>query len=200
MTPQTPTPKLVRQFMQEFDTGRAGRADQALAKLFQAFPENQQQEHVTFKVLALNAFKNSKVSGVTSAVKHILSLNIDPKLAAGVPELVNRIAATPDRNGKIRRNYSFASKYCSWHAPNAYPIYDDIVDGLIWAYQQADKFTDAFWRSDLHDYPHFKRIVEAFQAHYGLTEFNFRDLDKFLWLYGKAYLGKAALSPQAAEE
>jgi hypothetical protein len=199
--PERPTPELVRQYVRRFDSSADGRADQALVKLFQTFPENQQQEHVTFKVLALNAFKNSKVSGVTSVVRHIVSLNIDAKLAEGVPELVNQIAAAPDKNGRIRRNYSFASKYCSWHVPNAYPIYDGVVDGLLWAYQQADKFTDAFWHSALGDYPRFRRIVEAFQAYYGLTEFSFRDLDKFLWLSGKAYFGKTAVpSPKPAEE
>ncbi len=188
--PQTPTPALVRQYIQRFDEGRDGRADKALATLFQTFPGNQQSEHVMFKVLGLNAFHNSKVIGVTAVVKHIVSLNIDEKLAQRAPELVDKIAPTPMKDGKLRRNYSFASKYCSWHVPDAYPIFDSIVERLVWEYQQIDHFAGFFWRNEMtNNYVKFRQILEALRQYYGLSEFSFKALDKYLWLYGKEYFG-----------
>ena len=48
---------------------------------------------------ALLSFRNAKVG-----------------LATGSPEIVDKIArVTLSINGKVRNNYSFATKYCSWH-------------------------------------------------------------------------------------
>lgn len=42
-----------------------------------------------------------------------------------------------------------------------------------------------FKNADLKRYDSFKRIVSAFREHYGLQRFSFKELDKFLWLYGR---------------
>ena len=189
---QPPTPALVRSYIQRFDEGRDGLVDKALFELFRAFPENTRMEHILFKVLGLNSLYTTGIIAVRPVAKHILSLNIDAKLAAGDATLVNEIARTPMGNGKIRRNYSFASKYCSWHAPEAYPLFDSVVEKLIMAYQRIDRFADFVWQVELSDYLKFKRTIEVFRETYGLTEFSFKELDKFLWLYGKESFGKAA--------
>lgn len=191
--PDRPTPELVREYVRRFDEGRNGIVDKALLRLFQTFPHNQQTEHVMFKVLGLNALYNTNINAVTPVVKHIVSLDIDPQLAVGAPELVNAIALTPLNDGQTHRNYSFATKYCSWHVPAAYPIFDNVVEKLVYEYQQLDQFTGFFWRNELAgDYRKFKAIVAALRDAYGLTDFSFKELDKFLWLYGKEYFGKAA--------
>jgi len=88
----------------------------------------------------------------------------DPDLAAGMPGIVDRIAKLTIR-GKTRRHYSFATKYCSWHQPDKYPIYDSLVERLLWAYRKEHTFAD-FRRSDLQDY-------------------QIKELDKFLWYTSK---------------
>lgn len=191
-TLQAPTPALVRAYIQRFDEGRDGLVDKALFELFRTFPENTRTKHILFKVLGLNALYTTGIIAVRPVAKHILSLNIDAKLAAGDATLVNEIARTPMGNGKVRRNYSFASKYCSWHAPEAYPLFDSVVEKLIMAYQRMDRFAAFVWQQELSDYLNFKRTVEVFRETYGLTEFSFKELDKFLWLYGKESFGKAA--------
>jgi len=87
---------------------------------------------------------------------------------------------------KIRNNYSFATKYCAWHNPSAYPIYDTFVDKMLWAYRRQDQF-DSFLHQDLLKYDRFRQIVRNFQRHYHLTTYNIKDIDKFLWLAGKEY-------------
>lgn len=189
--PQIPTPELVRCYVEKFDSGRSGLADKALAELFSTFSGNTQLEHVLLKVVTLNTFYNTFIWNASLVAEHICRLNIDPELALGSPELVNKIAPTPAKLGKSRRNFSFASKYCSWHVPDRYPVFDSIVADLIHKYRSVEKFSEFFWKKDLSaDYVTFKQVIENFRDYYRLTEFNFKDLDKFLWLYGKEYFGK----------
>jgi hypothetical protein len=179
---QKPTVELVNRYIQKFAEG-VGIFDKALTVLFRTFPENAQLEHVLLKVTALNSLYYTNIWAVTPVAENILRHNIDEKLAQEDPELVNQIAVIKVK-GKTRRNYSFASKYCSWHMPEAYPIFDSFVNAVIWKYQQVDRFSN-FRRYDLHDYPTYKRILEEFKTSYGLGQYSFKDLDKFLWQYGK---------------
>ena len=73
--------------------------------------------------------------------------------------------------------------------PDAYPIYDSFVDRLLWEYQRLDRFS-AFKRNDMwSDYLKYRQIIEDYRQFYGLTEFSFKQLDKFLWQYGKECFG-----------
>ena len=83
-----------------------------------------------------------------------------------------------------RRNYSFATKYCSWHAPRHYPIYDSLVERMLWTYKQSTGFQD-FARQDLQRYPTFREVIDAFRTHFGLLEFSYKELDKFLWKHAR---------------
>lgn len=173
--PQIPTPILVSHYIQKFDSD--GTIDKDLTELFKRFPENVQLDDVLIKVSVLNALYSTHIREVFVVARHILRLNIDPKLAQKTPRLVNDIASSP-----VGRVYSFASKYCSFHVPDAYPIFDSRVMKLVCEYRDVDKFTEFFWNKDLSaDYVTFKGIIEAFRNKYGLTEFSFKDLDKFLY-------------------
>lgn len=126
----------------------------------------------------------TQILAVDTVARHITSLvNIDSCLAAGSPEAVDLIAKV--RLGdKVRNNFSFATKYCSWHNPTAYPIYDSNVDACLWCYMKQDRFT-TFAHQDLYrSYPDFLPIVTAFRDFYGLNSFNFKQLDKFLYERG----------------
>jgi hypothetical protein len=190
--PQIPISSLVREYIRRFDEGDAGLSDKALGELFRVFPENTRFEHVLLKVVAVNDLYRTRIEDkyINSVVEHILNLNIDGELERQSIDLVNKIARTP-----VKRVYSFATKYCSWHVPHAYPVYDGYVDGMIWKYWQLEKFTEFFRRYELSsDYSRFKRVLEGFRKFYQLTAFTFKELDKFLWLYGKEYLDKPAIA------
>ncbi len=92
-------------------------------------------------------------------------------------------------NNKKRRNYSFASKYCHWHQPDKYPIYDNLVENMLWAYHKHFNF-GTFRRDDLQYYCQYKEIMDDFKKDYGLTRFSYREIDKFLWKYAKVFLEK----------
>ncbi len=90
--------------------------------------------------------------------------------------------------GSKRCFYSFATKYCAWHRPAAFPIYDSFVDHLLWAYQKRFKFS-SFRRYELHTYAEFARIHREFREHFGLLKFSPKEIDKFLWIQGKRVFG-----------
>ena len=158
-----------------------------LTQLFQKFPANVDFAEVVVKTKVLNTLYSTQIRAVNIVARHIASLAIDPDLRAGRPEIVDKIAKVQLSN-MTRNNFSFASKYCSWHKATAYPIYDSKVEACLWHYKKQDGFT-TFRRYDHYDYAEFVRRVSAFRDFYGLTSFNFKELDKFLY-YQAALLPK----------
>lgn len=87
--------------------------------------------------------------------------------------------------------YSFASKYCSHHNPKHFPIYDSYVDKVLCYFRNLKKFPAfKFKNSDLKDYAKFKEILIAFRSIYGLDKFNLKEIDKYLWQFGKRHFPK----------
>jgi hypothetical protein len=180
---------LARRYVGKFDADpRVGAPDRALTDLISKFPSNDQVESVLLKVSALNGLYSTNIFAVTDVAIHISKLGIDPLLAEGSLEAVDRIAWV-ELGGKRRRNYSFATKYCNWHASQHYPVYDMIVDELLWLYKQKNGFAH-FRRMDLLDYSRFKQIVDSFRDSQGLSALNYKTMDKFLWSLGKELMAR----------
>lgn len=147
---------------------------------------------ILLKVSALNDFYSTSIYDTHGVARHILSLNADPKLSQGDLGLVDQMANV-SFNGKTRRIYSFATKYCSHHAPDAYPIYDSYVDEMLWFFRKRDGFA-RFRRPDMKDFPSFVGIIDKFRDFYGLTKFTRKQIDVFLWLAGKDHFPKYGAS------
>ena len=144
------------------------------------------------KCIVINTLYGTQIRAITNAAKHIVELNIDAGLQEGDPQLVDQIAKLTIRTKekeKKRRNYSFATKYCSFHEPSLYPIYDSFVDKVLKAYQRQDRFSPKPL-GDLRDYRRFKEVLEEFISFYGLGRLGFRELDYFLHDYGKEQFAK----------
>ena len=159
--------------------------ESALNKLFfRMYPQNKDIDDALIKVSALNDFYSTNIFSPFKVAKHIIDLDIDNRLIAGDVSLVNDIARVEMDNGKTIYFYSFATKYCSHHKPLDYPIYDSYVDKLLRYFRDIDRFYD-FSNSDLKDYIKFKNILLEFRSFYGLTAYNLKELDKYLWQLGK---------------
>jgi hypothetical protein len=87
----------------------------------------------------------------------------------------------------IDKPYSFATKFCSWHSPAVYPIYDSYANECLWAYQNRDRFSN-FQRQDLYYYEKYAAVVSVFRSFYRLDSFTFKRLDHFLWHIGEELL------------
>jgi hypothetical protein len=143
----------------------------------------------------LNQFYSTNIFDTYSVAKHILKMDVDRRLKAHDLSLVNELARVSLR-GKPKNFYSFASKYCSHHVPDAFPIYDSFVEKMLLHYYSVDRF-EMFTKSDLKDYARFVGIIAAFQKHYALQRFSLRQIDVFLWLAGKDSFSRQYGKPNA---
>jgi hypothetical protein len=180
-----PTPAVVKAECDAFDQENE-LTEKALRKLRTKFPLNTDEAEVLLKALVLNKLYSTRVNDVDipPLAHHIAGLNIDPLLDKGSLDAVNQIMNCPG----LDKEYSFATKFCSWHNPTAYPIYDGNAEACVWAYQKQDKF-GKFRRQDLRRYEVWVETVKAFRTHYGLGRLPFRELDKFLWRQGALLKG-----------
>ncbi len=186
---EIPTDKLIDKYIAEFENDeRYYKADKAIVNLFEAFPENKTIEDILLKISVINDLYSTNILGTWRMAKHIKSLNIDNELQAGSPDLVNKIAMGHGiKSKKYDREinfYSFATKYCNWHNQEEYCIYDTFVDRVLVAYKRQDKFSD-FKKEHLKNFRRFKMILSDFIQFYNLKEHNYKEIDKFLWIYGK---------------
>lgn len=172
-------------------------AEEALGQLRAQFPLNTDIRHVLLKVLVLNKLYGTMIPDieVETVAKHIVGLGIDPLLAQGSLQAVTLITDCPN----VRQYLSFASKFCSWHNPTAYPIYDGNVRECLSSYQKQDSFAQFRNKEDLYYYQKLFDAVLAFSSHYGLNSLTFKQLDKFMYRVGgqilKARKGQKGQAP-----
>lgn len=186
---QTPTNKLLDEYIDKFNgEEKYYLPDQAIIKLFDAFPENKYLEHILLKISVINDLYSTNILGTFNMAKHIHQLDIDSGLNQGDPHLVNKISSghgiVSKKNNKEINFYSFATKYCNWHNRDNYAIFDSFVKKVLMAYKRKDNFS-AFVETDLKDFIKFKQVVLDFKQFYNLTEHSLKQIDKFLWIYGK---------------
>lgn len=160
--------------------------EKALDKLFHILcPKNNDLSDILIKCSVINKFYSTNVYNINNLARHIMNLNIDTRLMNGDITLVNEIAEAPGK----RKFYSFATKYCSHHFPERFPIYDSNVELVLKYFREKDNFA-SFKNEDLKNYLNFVEIINAFRIKYELTQFDYKKLDIYLWLLGKKATGK----------
>lgn len=169
--------------------------EKALDKLFLSLcKSNNNIEDILIKCSALNDFYSTNIFKVHNVAQHYLLQNIDERLSKGDLSLVSDLANI-SINGKPYYFYSFASKYCSHHRPDIYPIYDSYVHKLLKYFRDRDHFSK-FSESDLKEYHSYTNIILSFKMHYGLEHFNVKEIDKYLWQLGKQAFNRYKKHPQ----
>lgn len=172
---------------EEFEKYR--HQEDALSLLFrQLCPNNEKIEDILLKVATLNNFFSTNIYGVYPVAAHILSLHIDGRLQRGDISLVGDIQRVTVK-GKEINFYSFATKYCSHHRPDVYPIYDRYVDDVLRYFQRADCFS-TIASFNLKDYVQFKQVKDEFSSFYELGDISPWARDKYLWMLGKEHFTK----------
>ena len=203
LLPDDPTTDNIRKWIQAWEeTDGYPEQESALDKLFgDLCPDNEELDDILIKVCTLNDFYSTNIYKVFDVAKVIQSLDIDSRLNADTPDthIVDDIVdGVKQRTG--RSVYSFASKYCSHHKPEFYPIYDSYVDMLLRYYRDKEDAEDFFFSDgELQNYASFCRIEMDFKRHFGLQEFNAKEIDKFLWQVGKQSFPKWKDSEESDE-
>ena len=177
-----PTDERVRLACREFEAENA-ILERALDELFRAYPANTVEWQVLLKVVTLNRLYSTNILDVHGIAKRICESGpiIDAALKAATPEIVDRIA----KLGQKRIEYSFASKYCSRHRPDVYPIWDSRVRRyLLLLRSRAPLEFMGTNRYLWNEYREFVEMINGLRAHYRLA-CSLKDLDKFLYTHGK---------------
>ena len=163
--------------------------EDAINDLFNGlYKSNKNIKSIMIKCSVLNDFYSTNIFKIYPVACHILELNIDDRLKTGDLTIVNEIANNTI-SGKNKNFYSFASKYCSHHDQDVYPIYDSYVDQMLRYFRNTDKFYK-FRNDDLKNYVKFKDILLRFKDFYKLENYSLKDIDKYLWQAGKRYFPK----------
>lgn len=188
--PLQPTVQLTQEYLRKWGTLEKYTFQEAsLALLFQQFcPRSDEIAHVLLKVSALNDFYSTNIYDTHTVARHIVKIQATDRIASGDAMVVNQMARVSV--GRKERNfYSFASKYCNHHNPEAFPIYDSYVEKMLLHFQKRDRFTK-FIKAELKQYNRFVEVICAFRQHYALSQFSLRQIDIYLWLVGKDAFGK----------
>lgn len=186
----TPTNSEVEKYLAIWDSlDNYVMQEQSLDKLFfSLIPTNSDIRDILIKASTLNDFYSTNIYSIFPVAKHILELGIDERLKSGDTSLVNDIANV-EISGKHKCFYSFATKYCSHHNPIDFPIYDSYVENVLMYFSKRDKFAK-IKRSDLKNYDYFKNSLIHLAEYYNISEYNLKDLDRYLWQLGKEYFPK----------
>ncbi|MBX3283477.1 MAG: hypothetical protein KF756_13510 [Acidobacteria bacterium] len=180
-----PTVESVESCLQVWDTSEKYQLQEAgLKRLFDELCRGHNDVlSVLLKVSVLNDFYSTHIFDIQPVAKHIVALDVSKRIEEGDLTLVNEMALV--LVGEKRKNfYSFATKYCSHHNADAFPIYDSYVDKMLKYFRDEDGFA-SFRSADLRRYIEFVRVIKAFRQYYSLDKFSLREIDIYLWIAGK---------------
>ncbi len=184
-----PSTELIDKYIKLFNNDLGYKCtDDAINKLFSVFPNNNEVEYILLKISVINDLYSTNIFATFKMAEHIQKLDIDRMLRVGNLDVVSQIATGHGIRRKKTNTelnlYSFATKYCSKHNQDIYAIYDSFVEKILIAFKRKFKFSD-FKRTDLKDFRKFKRILDEFIKHFDLQNHSLREIDNFLWIYGK---------------
>lgn len=179
-----PTSEHLVTLSKQFEEGDEGVKDKALRLVYGAYPKNERVEEILSKVALLdNLYRTCLLGKEVEMARHILQQNTNSEIDRGILEgdlsVIGRI-----RDG-AQDNYSFASKFLSFHNPNAFPVFDNKVDKLIHGWRgnlglPMDLVPDA-----LRNYPTYRGILVMLMGKFKLQDLGFKKFDQALWMYAK---------------
>ena len=162
-------------------------AQEALDRLFGTRDEHfLDLSDLMVKCSTLNDFYSTNIYSVYRVVlKYHEFDDLGERMAKGDITLVNDLRWVPINDNKDKRDfYSFATKFCAHHNPDAFPIYDSYVDEMLRKLRNRDHKLN-FRNEDLKDYAKFRNILCDFRKAYDIENLSYREVDIMLWLGGK---------------
>ena len=178
-------------------------ADRALRPLFTAHRPNTDHASVLAKTVALNGLYRAGVLDIYRMAAHIHrnGRQLDHLLAAGDPRAVALVRwghRIKKRRGSEFGFYSFATKYCHWHQPDQYPMYDSYVVVALKTVLRSLDQRDLLRGADLRDFSTFRRMVAAAKQGVGWKRHGYKGFDQALWIMGKVIEHEIGASVLAA--
>lgn len=172
------------------ETDSYGSENELITRCLQKFPDNTDPDVVAMKIGLIDITNSTHLSqhkrkiSMVELANIITSIpNVDARIEAGDPEVVNEIARS---NGKINL-FSFATKYCCYHNRNLYGRDDySILDTVLKEYlpRYFDDITKGQiqkWQNEF-NYKSYNDYITAKLDECGITvEHRKRKFDHFVW-------------------
>lgn len=172
-------------------------ADRAIALVIEQFDKNVLHEHILIKATLINRLYSTNILDIWTLADTMSKISdFDRRLEIGDLDLVikdmksikvNKKNIRTHKIAKVDRSiYSFATKYCNWHNHDKFPIYDRNVSVYFCYMKSIGHFENIKFKTvnDLRNYHTFVSVVNEFSKQFNLQSFNYKQLDKFLWLEG----------------
>jgi len=124
-------------------------------------------------------------NGKHGLANFISTLDLEELMTAGNPEAVNEIASFVEGTDVSLELLEFGTTYCNWHNQDSFPIYSaDALQLFNFLIKDSSGFQPG-------NYKKFTKALSVFREVNNLEKLNFKELDKFIWLYAKR--GKLAI-------
>lgn len=186
--PTIPNKSIIEKYSNNYiNDSRYFDAYNTISHYIKQFPQNNDLEVVLIKVILINQLYSTRLFSVYRMAQYIHSLSIDNLLMKGdesAVELLTTGHGIKKKNHDIDlRFYSFATKYCSFHNSNFFPIFDTNVKNSLLYFKSLGALK--FETKDLKKYQSFKNIIVNFQKQFNLETCSLVEIDRFLWQFDK---------------
>ena len=184
MSSQNPIEGIVQDYFNKFK-GQEGYfvEDNRALHYFQLNHTNTDQQDVLIKVRQIRDNELITQEAEDAMVEHIVALDVDDNLQSIDNQVVMDIARM-NFKGQPRFYYSFATRYCCYHHPEDYPIYDLLIEQFLRLYYRRNHGS-AIEDHQLLEYDSFKTLMGDYFNAFKLPLSSYWELDKFIWTYGK---------------
>ena len=203
-----PTPDLIDKKIKEFDNNEQLN-EKALELLFNTFKSNTDEKEILLKVVTLNNRYSAgltdnflskekcdiyekenkrKPTNVIVMTKHIAEIESQQNYFSEEDDSISIVKELRHIEG-YQDSYSFATKYVAWtFRDKNIPIVDGYVKKLLYSINKKSKeacFYEKLTWKDLEDYSTYCEVYKSFVEHFKLDKYSYKQIDKYLWLYGK---------------
>lgn len=192
--------KQYREFLilcsKQFDDNKA---DKVIGDYIKQFHDNTDFHKVFTKVVLINSLYGTNIFDTSKMASHIHDpkKNIDVRIKGGDIKVIDDIRKGHDikrkKGNKELDFYSFATKYANWHNPSAFPIFDNLVNDLLTQFKKKNILPIEFTAEKLRDYEEFKSVIDSLKKLLQLGDWNYKKIDKALWICAKFLYRKEQL-------
>ena len=161
-----------------------------LKNVFERYSTNNLFNKVLIKVTLLNQYYSTHITNVHKLAEHVFNIqDLDERIMSNAIDfdLVDEIGNV--QLGKVPRfHYSFATKYCSFHNPRVYPIYDKFAAQALAYYNTRGRLFGDFSYTSLireRNYQEYCNFYRSFIDYFNLRNFSLKQIDRLLWQTGK---------------
>ncbi len=157
--------------------------DESIRMIIKKWPNNTEFEQVLAKMCVINSLysagvRKKQLCGIATYISKISDL--DKKINSGDMQAFYDISNTSEDLFNVP---VFASKFCHFHNPKKFPIYDKFSRKALAYINRIEKFSGLFEERDIQDYRIYKEKIDLYLKVLP-TKYNYKKIDQFLWLYG----------------